>query len=415
MKYLHSLFLLCLTLALSFFAEENNHAPKIYIDCNYCDLDYVRSEIKFVNYVIDRKVADVFIMITSETTGSNGQNYTVEFNGQSKFINKNDTLQFATQQDDTDDIVRQKLVKCLKLGLISYISHTSLSEDIIINYNPKTAKEITPDDPWDSWVISLTTHGNMNSQKSYDSYWAFGSVNIKRVTDEWKINTSIYGDYSEENYYSYDENDNMISSGTDSYFLRGQNFYALVVKSIDEHWSAGASGSVSSSTYSNYQYRTSAYPAIEYNIFPYSESNSKELKCLYKAGWTFAKYNETTIYNYNAEGRFNQSLEISMEIKKPWGSIETNLTGSNYFFDIEKNRLDIFSAISLNVVKGLSVSLYGRYSIIHDQLNLPRGERDPEELLLKKNELATQYTFWSSVGISYTFGSIYNNVVNSRF
>ena len=90
MKYLNSLFLLCLTLSLSLSAEDNIHAPNIYIDCNYCDLDYIRDEIKFVNYVIDRKVADIFVMITSETTGSNGQNYTVEFVGQNKFINKNE-------------------------------------------------------------------------------------------------------------------------------------------------------------------------------------------------------------------------------------------------------------------------------------------------------------------------------------
>ena len=69
----------------------------------------------------------------------------------------------------------------------------------------------------------------------------------------------------------------------------------------------------------------------------------------------------------------------------------------------------------MNVVKGLSVNLYGRYSIIHDQLNLPKGDITDEQLLLQKNELATQYTFWSSIGISYTFGSIYNNIVNSRF
>ena len=415
MRFLNSLFTLCFILTISLFAEDNTNAPNLFIDCNYCDLDYIRNEIRFVNYVIDRKVSDIFVMITNEMTGSNGQNYTVEFNGRNKFISKNDTLLFTTQQDDTDDIVRQKLVKCLKLGLISYISHTSLSEDIVINYKPETEKETTPDDPWDSWVISLSTHGNIDAQKYFDSYWTFGNINIKRITEEWKINTSFSASYNEENYYSYDENDDLVTSETTSRYSRSQNAYGLIVKSIDDHWSIGASGSVFSSTYSNYQYRTSVYPAIEYNIFPYSESNSKELKLLYKVGWTFSKYNETTIYNYNAEGRFNQSLEVSVEIKKPWGSIEADLTGSSYFFDFEKNRLDIFSAISLNIIKGLSVNLYGRYSFIHDQLNLDKGEVTPEQLQQNLTELETTFTFWSSIGISYTFGSIYNNVVNSRF
>ena len=29
-------------------------APKTYIDCTYCDMDYIRTEITFVNYVRDR-------------------------------------------------------------------------------------------------------------------------------------------------------------------------------------------------------------------------------------------------------------------------------------------------------------------------------------------------------------------------
>jgi hypothetical protein len=37
------------------------------------------------------------------------------------------------------------------------------------------------------------------------------------------------------------------------------------------------------------------------------------------------------------------------------------------------------------------------------------------EVLLRLRELATEYSFDFGVGLSYTFGSIYNNVVNPRF
>ena len=36
----------------------------IYIDCHRCDYDYIRSEITWVNYVIDPKNADVYVMIS---------------------------------------------------------------------------------------------------------------------------------------------------------------------------------------------------------------------------------------------------------------------------------------------------------------------------------------------------------------
>jgi len=38
-----------------------------------------------------------------------------------------------------------------------------------------------------------------------------------------------------------------------------------------------------------------------------------------------------------------------------------------------------------------------------------------EEILLRRRELETSYYYYFSIGLSYTFGSIYNNVVNPRF
>jgi hypothetical protein len=52
---------------------------------------------------------------------------------------------------------------------------------------------------------------------------------------------------------------------------------------------------------------------------------------------------------------------------------------------------------------------------VRDQLNLPAGEATPEEILLQQRELATDFRFSTSLSITYTFGSIYSNVVNPRF
>lgn len=57
----------------------------------------------------------------------------------------------------------------------------------------------------------------------------------------------------------------------------------------------------------------------------------------------------------------------------------------------------------------------GGASLIHDQLNLVKQDLTTDEILLQRKELATQYQFFTSFGFSYTFGSIYNNVVNPRF
>lgn len=49
-------------------------APRIFMDCTFCDMDYVRTEIPFVNYVRDRKEAQVHVLVTRRRTGSGGGN-----------------------------------------------------------------------------------------------------------------------------------------------------------------------------------------------------------------------------------------------------------------------------------------------------------------------------------------------------
>jgi len=71
--------------------------------------------------------------------------------------------------------------------------------------------------------------------------------------------------------------------------------------------------------------------------------------------------------------------------------------------------------MSLRIVKGLSFNISTGVSVIHDQLNLVKGEATPEQVLTRQKELVTQYSYYTSFGFSYTFGSIYNNVVNPRF
>jgi hypothetical protein len=83
--------------------------------------------------------------------------------------------------------------------------------------------------------------------------------------------------------------------------------------------------------------------------------------------------------------------------------------------DLSKNRFRVYADVSLNLVKGFAFSISGGYSMIHDQISLPAEDMDFEDILLRRGELATQYDYWFSYGIRYTFGSIYNNIVNPRF
>lgn len=115
------------------------------------------------------------------------------------------------------------------------------------------------------------------------------------------------------------------------------------------------------------------------------------------------------------ETLLSQSLAITLDLREKWGSISTSVEGSHYFHDLSKHQVSIFNVISLNLVKGLNAYLFGGASLIHDQLSLPKGGATWEEVILQRKMLATSYNYFFAVGFSYSFGSIFTNVVNPRF
>jgi len=74
---------------------------------------------------------------------------------------------------------------------------------------------------------------------------------------------------------------------------------------------------------------------------------------------------------------------------------------------------DLFARV--RIFKGLSVTLNVEAARINDQLSLRKGELSEAERLLRLREQATGYEIGTGIGLTYTFGSIYNNIVNPRF
>jgi hypothetical protein len=83
--------------------------------------------------------------------------------------------------------------------------------------------------------------------------------------------------------------------------------------------------------------------------------------------------------------------------------------------DLSKMSLGIAGNLDFRVFRGLSLGVHASVSFIHDQLYLPKAGATSQEVLLNLRQLATSYSYYTAIGFSYTFGSIYNNVVNPRF
>jgi hypothetical protein len=366
---------------------------------------YFQKEIAFVDYVQDEAEAQVLVELTSRPTES-GEEFTMSFTGQKEYAGTNDVLKFMADMSKKLEETKEGLARLMKLGLMRYVSKTPVSSRIGITFLDEV-KPTSVVDKWNFWVFSLSAETFLDGEKVYRDSSIYGNFSANRVTPEWKIRLS-FGASSSKTTYTY---------GDETYESSRQSssFSGLVVRSISDHWSVGAYLSLSSSTYNNIKMSISPAPAIEYDLFPYSQSTKKQLRFLYRLAFSDISYYDKTIYEKMRENLWNESLSVTLELKQPWGTISTSLGGSHYFQDFKKNRLTLDGELSLRIIKGLNFNVYGGGSRIRDQLGLPMGEATKEDVLLQIRQLETTYNYYASVGISFSFGSIYSNVVNPRF
>ena len=391
--------------------EMRSVAPNVFLDCDRrtFDFNYIKTEITFVNYVLDRQSADIHVIVTRQQTGSGGNAYTLAFIGLKRHQGKDATIRYYSKPTDTEDQFRRGFVNVLKQGLIPYISDTPLSEFISISYSQK--KDFRPtaaSDPWHYWVFSLGIRGNgeFEDQSEKYSYQVNAAANRTTVAMKFRLYAGI--NFNHRRYEIPDEGP--IVSDTNR-----KNLSTSIFKSIDGHWSWGGGVSLYSSTYDNARLYTSVGPSLEYDIFPYAEATRRELRVQYRVAFNLRDYYEVTVYGKEKENLFSQALQVVLAVKEPWGSVGASVQGSTFIPDVKYNNLQANLGVYINLFKGFSFNVGGQYSRIRDQLSLPGRDYTPEEILLELKRLASGYYLRFELGLNYRFGSIYSNVVNPRF
>lgn len=387
---------------------------RVFIDCQqfHCDQDYFRREISFVDYVRTRQDADVHILVTRERTGGGGRAYSAAFIGEHGFAGTVDTLHYFAAQDATDDETREGLARMFKLGLVRFVAGSPMGRDLVISYrgpsldSGATAQAVR--DPWDYWVFEVEAHTFLEGESHYKNTNLEGGFSANRNTDALKLSLSVDGSYEKD---SFDvDSTETVTSTQKSYGAEGS-----VVKTLNPHWGAGVAVAANRSTYSNRKLGLRAALAAEYDIFPYSASARRLLTLRYQLGFSHYRYDEITIYQKLSETLPEHSLEVELDAKQPWGSAGFGLRLRQYLDDLSKNSVRLSGEVDVRLLKGLSLQMHGSVSRIRDQRYLPAAGLTPEEVLLQQQELATDYRYFISAGFSYSFGSIFNNVVNPRF
>jgi hypothetical protein len=216
---------------------------RVFLDCHECDTEYQRQNVTFVDYVRDRAVADLHVLVTTQGTGSGGSSWTVKFIGLGRFQNQDRTYTFTTDQAATSDDRRKAFARIFKIGLVGYAADTTIAPQLDVTWT-KSAETAAVRDRWNSWVFRVNLNGNFDGERSSKSTSTRIAFSGARTTANWKINLSLNGNVNRNTFEL--EDDRTVRSRRDNWSVDG-----LLVKSRGPRASIGLRGSFWHDSFAN--------------------------------------------------------------------------------------------------------------------------------------------------------------------
>lgn len=388
---------------------------RVFLDCSVCDFDFLRTEIKYVDYVRDRKDADVHVLVTTQRNSSGGEDFVLEYIGVGAFEGQTRTLRYSSAGTDTSDERRRGFSRTFGLGLVPYLFGSQALDRLRVAYDvpieeqnaPTTASAVN--DPWNLWIYRAGMSVNLDGERAAKGSGIRANFSANRTTDVWKLSVSGNGDYNQDTFTLSDGRE--INSLSKNWSVR-----TLGVRSLgSDHWAAAARASIGASSFENRDLAIRSAAGIEYSFFPYKESTRRALYAQYTLGVNHLAYDQVTIYDKMQEVVYDQNFQATLAMRQPWGSTRVGVEAASYLHDLSLHRMEIEGRLDVRLFRGFSVSVNGNASRVRDQIYLPKGAATDEEILLRLRRLQSGYRYGLSVGFNYQFGSIFNNVVNPRF
>lgn len=392
--------------------RQQTDPPEVYLDCRRCHYDFIRTEIDFVRYVRDPEMADIHVFVTDERTAGDGREYQFTFIGLKVFAGIEYTMKHHVAPNTTTAEQREAINRFLTMGFASFMLQTPLGCNFRITYADSTSASGNGEneDPWNQWIFQSYVGGiNLeleSNQRRFNSRWG---IFADKVTEAWKFRLRPYFNYNTV-FIQPSETAEPVSSRQHRH-----GFDSYAIKSLTDHWSAGLFGTYYTASSRNIRHEFLLLPGIEYSLFPYREATRRAITLTYQVGAGYYDYYDETIFSKTEESLFSHQLKGMVNVQQPWGTIEAGMIGSNYLHDFARRRIEFYGQASARLFEGFALTFQADYNVVRDQLSLPRGEASIEDILLEQRELATAYTFSATIAITYTFGSKYTNIVNTRF
>ncbi len=387
--------------------------PNVYLDCASCDVNFIRTNITFVNYVRDQDDASIYLRINDQRTAGGGREFILIFSELGVRDVRSDTLRYVSSSTDSHDERRIGLNRYIKIGLVPFVSHTVAINSLNVIYDEpaeRDPEEEEIDDPWDNWVFDVNMRSNMWGQEGEFNFGLYSGFEAERTTHTWKIRNRLQGEIRRRD---VELTDRTLKVNRD-----WGSYWGMVAYSVSDHLSFGFFTGSSFNRVNNIASSSYIAPSVEYNFFPYSEFQQRRFLVQYQITPNYRRYYNTTIFLKDSEMVMSHELSGRLRYDQRWGRIDIRVSGRHFFHDTSINRLTFNPSFNIRITRGFSVSVSGQYRVINDQLSLELpSDVDPNdpESIIRGVQRPTSYDYSFSFGLSYTFGSIYNNIVNPRF
>ncbi len=388
-------------------AQAETPHPKLFLHCpKTCFEPYLRQELSFFDLVRDRHEAELLVLVARQPTSSGGERFTVTL---TQYGYAPRVEEVATAPATQPEAARRELLRVILRLLYRQLESSRVAQAFELRL-PKRSGVLLSQvaDPWDHWAVSPELKAAGEAQSTFYFGEMTASVTLRRITDEHKLRLRVAHEQLLSRYQV--EDGSKLRGDVQSWW--GQILYA---RSIGRHWALGFATTERTSQQENLRGHLHGGAVVELNLFPYTENASKQLRLAYQAGPWLNWYIEPNIHGERHEVRGYQALSVVVDANQRWGSIQWALQLNSLLDEPARYRLGSAVVGSLQLFEGFAVNVTGMGSWVNDQINLRQRPLTDAELLLGLAEAKTSFLLQLELGLSYTFGSVHNAIVNPRF
>lgn len=385
--------------------------PKLFLSCaKPCFDNYLREELSYFDFVRDPRLADFTLLVVRQPAGNGGERFSATLFASAPGpgaapISRSFLAAPGAPAHDSRRRLRQALLRELQLAL------TGTPYEAAFELNLPTRDETALGallDPWNYWVIAPEVKGEGEGGSGYYFMDLTGSLTLRRITEASKLRLRFA--YLRR-FTGYRLEDGSRINGD----VHGWEVRPIYARSLGTHWALGGTATVRANQFENLEGHVNGGPLVEFNVFPYTSNASEQLRFAYQAGAWANWYNEPNQEGAIRELRPYHALSIIADVNHAFGSVQWVGQINSFIDQPDHYRLSTGALLGLRLFEGLAINVEGQAALVRDQLSLRRRPVTDDELLLWTAQQATDYTFQVKFGISYTFGSVYNTIVNPRF